>query len=402
MTADTAACTTVLVIDDDAAIQELLATAVFRRRGYRIVIANNAEECIALMAEHPAELLMMNYHLADRDGLSLLREIKTNHPDSYVIMTTCRGSEELAVELMKAGASEYLLKPFDIRTLPDRLDAVRKLREIELANKSLQAEREHLLREIESWNAELQHRVAEKTEALHRAQSEIAQIEKLAALGYLAAGMAHEIRNPLNSISLFTQLLSQGTEDVETGDCLAKILKEVDRIDSIIRKLVDAANRSRQVVDDVQLEQVIKDALEIFAPQIEARQLSVNYHCITQPPPIKADKTELEQIFTNLLTNAIEELPMRGSIVISLECSVDQASIRVTDTGGGISPENREAIFKPFYSTKSRGTGIGLPVARRIARLYHGDVIIEHTSPAGTTFLVTIPVRTAVVQGSQP
>lgn len=388
--ADPAALATVLVVDDDPAIQGLLA-AMLLRRGYQVLTAGSAAEGLTLVAAHKPELILMDYQLPDRDGLSMLQEIKTHHPSSYVIMATGRGNEELAVELMKAGASEYLLKPFDARLLPDRVDAVLKLREIELANQALQAEREHLLLEIETWNRELQTRVQERTEALHRAQSEIAQAEKLAALGYLAAGMAHEIRNPLNSISLFTQLLGQGVEEIEIGDYLGKILKEVDRIDGIIRKLVDAANRSRVVVDDIRLDQVVTDALDIFSPQIDARQLQVSFTCAEPVPPIKADRTELEQIFTNLLMNAVEELPQGGELSIRIDSPEGLIAVRVADNGGGIASDHLESIFKPFFSTKSRGTGIGLPVARRIARLYHGDVTVEQTSENGTTFLVTIP-----------
>lgn len=387
---DPAALATVLVVDDDPAIQGLLA-AMLLRRGYQVITAGSAAEGLILVAEHKPELILMDYQLPDRDGLSVLQEIKTHHPSSYVIMATGRGNEELAVELMKAGASEYLLKPFDARILPDRVDAVLKLREIELANQALQAEREHLLLEIETWNRELQTRVQERTEALHRAQSEIAQTEKLAALGYLAAGMAHEIRNPLNSISLFTQLLGQGVEEMEIGDYLGKILKEVDRIDGIIRKLVDAANRSRLVVDDIRLDQVVKDALDIFSPQIDARRIQVSFTCAEAVPPIKADRTELEQIITNLLMNAIEELPQGGELSIRIDCPEGLFAIRVADNGSGIARDHLDSIFKPFFSTKSRGTGIGLPVARRIARLYHGDVTVEQTSKNGTTFLVTIP-----------
>lgn len=388
---------TVLIVDEDPATQSLLA-AILQRRGYQVLVACTGLDCLALVDVHKPELVLMDYQLPDSDGLSVLHEIKTRHPSSYVIMATSRGNEELAVELMKAGASEYLLKPFDTRILPDRVDAVLKLREIELANQALQAEREHLLLEIETWNRELQTRVQERTEALQRAQSEIAQTEKLAALGYLAAGMAHEIRNPLNSISLFTQLLGQGIEEIEIGDYLDKILKEVDRIDGIIRKLVDAANRSRVVVDDIRLDQVVQDALDIFSPQIDARRIQVSFECLEPVSPIKADRTELEQIFTNLLMNAVEELSLGGELTINIESPEGLIAVRVSDNGGGIADEHLESIFKPFFSTKSRGTGIGLPVARRIARLYHGDVAIEHTSQAGTTFLVTIPREQKLVR----
>lgn len=267
----------------------------------------------------------------------------------------------------------------------------KQLQQAELANKSLVEERDKLLEEVAELNRELKTRVREKSEALQRAQSEIAQTEKLAALGYLAAGMAHEIRNPLNSISLFTQLMSEGLEEIEPGDYLAKILKEVERIDNIIRNLVDAANRRRQVATDVSLEQVIETALEIFAPQIEARGIQVSNTNGELLPKLKADRTELEQIFTNLFMNAIEVLPQGGELKIRSCCNNGQIEVRVTDNGGGIKSANVDDIFRPFFSTKSRGTGIGLPVARRIARLYQGELTVESSSDTGTTFLVSIP-----------
>lgn len=383
--------TTIVVIDDEPAICHLVPL-LLAERGYRVMTAVTAADGLTMARIHQPDLILMDYMLPDLDGMALLQELKAAVPDCAVIICTGRGSEEIAVQLIKTGAAEYLLKPFNPRTFADRIDAVRRLRSIELANRALQQERERLLYEIESWNRELQSRVREKSEALQRAQAEIAQTEKLAALGYLAAGMAHEIRNPLNSIALFTQLLSQGASDGETQEFLDKILKEVDRIDGIIRRLVEAANRRRSVAQVVQVEQVVKDALAIFTPQVEARQITVEFRSPAALPSIKADPTELEQIFTNLLQNALEEMGEGGRLTIALTDSGSGIEIRVADSGGGVRPEDLDAIFKPFYSTKSRGTGIGLPVAQRIARLYRGDLTVEQSSPAGTTFLVTLPV----------
>lgn len=382
----------IVVVDDDADILELV-TILLSRRGYRVLGTGSAHEGLRLIEEHRPELALMDYMLPDMDGLSTLRIVREQFPETYVIMFTGKGSEEIAVELMKAGASEYLLKPFNNRSMQDRIDGVLRLREIELANRALQVERERLLSEIETWNRDLQLRVRDKTEALQKAQAEIAQTEKLAAVGYLSAGMAHEIRNPLNSISLFTQLLKQAIEDEESHDYLDKILKEVDRIDGIIRKLVDASNRSRTVVPDVRIDRVVRSALDIFAPQIETLRTAVTLDCPAVPPAIKADPAELEQIFTNLFLNALEEMEPGGQLAIAISFDTERIVVRVADTGGGIAPEVVDRIFEPFFSTKSRGTGIGLPVVRRIARLYHGDVTVEQTSPHGTTFRVAFPVR---------
>lgn len=381
----------IVVVDDDLAILDLVSF-LLSRRGYRVATASDARTALELVLSERPELVLMDYMLPDRDGLSTLRTMREQFPDSYVIMFSGQGSEELVAELMKAGAAEYLLKPFNNRTLLERVEGVLRLREIELANRALQTERERLLLEIETWNRELQVRVREKSDALQRAQTEIAQTEKLSALGYLSAGMAHEIRNPLNSIALFTQLLKQGIEDTEQREYLDKTLKEVDRIDSIIRKLVDAASRSRAIQPNVMIDQVIQTALDVFAPQIETRGVVVELQCTIPPVPIKADPAEIEQIFTNLFLNALEEMPSGGRLVIDVTNDDDRVVIRVTDTGGGIQQALLDTVFEPFFTTKSRGTGIGLPVVRRIARFYHGDVTIEHTSPQGTTFRVVFPV----------
>jgi DNA-binding response OmpR family regulator len=275
---------TIVVIDDDRATLELTGD-ILSRTGYRVATAASARAGMELISSLAPELALIDYMIPDMDGLSILREIKAHYPDTYVIILTGRGNEDVAVELMKAGASEYIPKPFHIRDLTKRLDNILRLREIELHNRALQQEQVRLLREIDTWNQELQKRVREKTEALHKAQSEIAQSEKLAALGYLSAGMAHEIRNPLNSISLFVQLLRQNAADPEQMDFLGKILKEIDRIDAIIAKLLDASRRTRSISSDVQIDRVVDNALDAFLPRIEAVKIHVErrYHGV---PPL--------------------------------------------------------------------------------------------------------------------
>lgn len=382
----------IVIIDDDAETVELL-NIILKRHGYRTTHAASATTGMHLLEEIRPELLLMDFILPDMDGLSALKAIREKFPETYVVIFTGRGGEEAAVEAMKGGASEYLLKPFNNRSLVQRIEALLRLREIELANRALQTERENLLLEIEAWNRELQLRVREKSNALQKTQAEIAQTEKIAALGYLSAGMAHEIRNPLNSISLFTQLLKQSINDEELLEYLEGTAREVERIEGIIRGLVDAANRSRSIIKDVMLDQIIRSALEIFSPQIEAKRTTVILECPESPPPIKADPTEMEQIFTNLFTNALEEMQKGGILRINLSSDADQIVVRVTDSGKGIKPELLEKIFEPFFTTKKRGTGIGLPVIRRIARQYRGNVTVEQSSPAGTTFRVDFPVN---------
>lgn len=380
----------VVIIDDDSNILEL-TSLILAKNGFQPYAASRAHEGFELISCHSPELVLLDYMMPEMDGLSALQQIKSRFPDTYVVMFTGKGSEEVAVALMKSGASEYILKPFNNRNLVERLENVLRIREIELHNRELQKQQEHLLFEIEQLNLELQKRVHEKSTALQNAQEKIVQSEKLAAMGFLSAGMAHEIRNPLNSISLFVQLMRQTTTEPDQLEHQAKILKEVDRIDAIIRKLLDASRRTRDITSDVQINQVIDSAIEAFSLQIATRKIQVDrqYHCI--PPPITADPNELEQIFTNLFLNALDAMSYGGRLAIEVFVKDGRVIVRVSDNGNGIAEDVLPSIFDPFFSTKSRGTGMGLPVAQRIARIYEGSMEVECSSPDGTTFRLEFP-----------
>jgi len=384
----------ILVIDDEMIILDLTAI-ILKNRGYNVYTAADARTGLDLIENVRPEIVMLDYMMPGMDGLTALKEIRQRFPDTYVIMFTGKGSEEIAVEMMKAGASDYILKPFNNKDLIDRIDNVLKIRKVELTNRDLLRERETLLAEIAAWNRELEARVEEKTEALQKAQTEIVQAEKLATLGYLSAGMAHEIRNPLNSIALFIQLLKSGMEDPEKIEYIDKSIKEIDRIDGILRKLLDAAKRPKFEIGEVRIDGIIDATLEIFKPQTEHHKITVvrDYHRI--PPAIQADPLELEQVFTNLFMNAIHEMPSHGTLTIQLDHDDNAITIRVSDTGKGIPGENIASIFDPFFTTKSSGVGMGLAVVLRIIKTYYGKIEVEKSDNAGTTFRIRIPLASA-------
>lgn len=383
----------ILVVDDEKIIREL-TSMILRARGFEVLTAENGETGMALIEEQRPAVVLLDYMMPHMDGLTALRKIREGYPETYVIMFTGKGSEEIAVELMKAGASDYILKPFNNQDLVDRLETVLRIRKIELNNRELRQERERLLREIEEWNRELERRVAEKSRALEQAHAEIVQGEKLVALGHLSAGMAHEIRNPLNTISLFMQLLKNGLEPGgEPVSYVDKALKEVDRIDDILINLLASSKRPRFELHMHSLPEIIDRVLDGFAEQIRAYGVTLDKTFATVPPPVLADGKELEQVFNNILANALFEMQQGGTLGFDLRHDDKAIYVTISDTGAGIPEEHLHHIFDPFYTTKSKGTGCGLSVVLRIVKTYGGRIWVESAPGQGTTFHVHLPLE---------
>jgi signal transduction histidine kinase len=386
---------TILVVDDEKVNLDLISI-LLRNRGFGTLVASSALEALSIIEAEKPDLAIVDYMMPGMDGFSALKEIRRRFPETYVIMFTGKGSEEIAVELMKAGASDYILKPFVNKDLIERVQKVLQIRRVELKNRELLREREKLLREIEAWNRELEVRVQEKTAELKKAQAEIIQTEKLSTLGFFSAGMAHEIRNPLNSISLFVQLIKSGMEEPEKLEYTEKIMKEIARIDGILRKLLDAVKRPRFEIREVLIDKVIEDTLGLFKARVELHKILVERDFRRIPPPISADPLEIEQIFSNLFVNSIDEMHEGGTLKVVLDHDDKDIFIKISDTGKGIPQENLNKIFDPFFTTKKIGTGLGLSVVLRIVKTYHGRIEAESKDGNGTTFNISLPLADLV------
>ncbi len=382
-----------LVVDDEEVIVDLTAL-LLRGRGFEVLRAYNGEECLEVVAREKPALVLLDYMMPVMDGETALREIVKLHPETYVIMFTGKGSEEVAVRLMKAGAADYLQKPFVNSSLLERIDTVLQIRLVELANRQLMREKDLLQREIEAWNQHLERRVEEKSLELERAHREILQAEKLAALGHISAGMAHEIRNPLNAINLFAQILTGAYgEDPENSNYIRKIIEEVERIDGILIKMLAASRGTAAPRSLVQLDQVARQTLASCEVQCRSQRVQVAAEIEAGIPPFLADPTEIEQIFTNLITNALFEMTQGGKLGLRLSRVEGYAHLEISDTGRGIPKEHLNQIFDPFFTTKEKGTGFGLSVVLRIVRGYGGLIKAESEVGKGTTFSVDLPLR---------
>lgn len=382
----------IVIIDDDGLFVENISSLP-SLKGFRVYSAVTVQAGLELIDEVRPELALLSYQVTSVNTPIILQEVESRCPGISIALSIASHDSGAIEELTRESAIECIIKPLNIHSLAGRLNTMLRLRELTHANRRLQLEQEQLQCQLEVSQQEYHRLLKEKAETLRKAHFEITQTEKLAAMGFLAAGMAHDVRNPLNSISLFTQLLRQNISDPDQKEYLGKIIKEVERIDSIIHSLLNVSRRSRNMSATVRMDQVIDDALDVFAPQIEAGniQLVRNYHVV--PPPIKANPDELKQIFTNLFLNALDEMPNGGRLGIGITIEDGMVVIRVEDSGNGIPDQNLPNIFEPFFTTKPQGIGIGLPVVKRIARIYGGSIAVEKSTSDGTVLRLAFPFR---------
>ncbi len=381
----------ILVVDDEKVILDL-TTMVLTSRGFAVETVSCGSEALERAKVGRPALILLDYMMPEMDGMAVLKQLRENVPESYVIMFTGKGSEELAVELMKAGASDYIRKPFNNQDLVERIENVLRIRRIEIRNRELLEERERLLGEIAGWNCELEQRVAEKTRELNLAQAEIIQAEKLGALGHLSAGIAHEIRNPLNSIALFAQVFKQRLqEDADVSGYADKILAEIERIDALLVKLLSVSEFSRGETGPIDLADAISSVLAGFSSQLNLQRVGLQLDLAESAPAIRGNAEEIDQVFSNLIANALQEMPDGGILSVSLAHDEKSVHVQIADTGQGIPGENLNRIFDPFFTTRLRGTGFGLSSVLRIVKNCDGRVIADNGPDGGAVFSLVFP-----------
>lgn len=381
----------ILVVDDDRVILELVSI-VLRSDGYNVQTARDGVDTLKLLETSNPDLVILDYMLPGQNGLQVLNKIKEKFPEISVIIFTGMGNEDIAVRAMKAGAADYIMKPFRNHDLLERVASVLRFRRLLLQNRQLLAERESYLRKIEEWNVELERCVAEKSQELELAHAEILQVEKLVTLGHLAAGLTHEIRNPLNSINLFTQILKNNEDaNPQNIDFLARIQSEIDRIDSLLIKLLSVSRSQQRVNSVLNINSIAQNALSSFLPQIEMQKITLK-KVFVDTPSFLGEEEDIRQIFSNLIANALHAMPEGGELRVSVLPEPNAIQIKVADTGCGIPLEHQARVFDPFFTTRPKGTGFGLSAVLRIIKTYNGKISLSSQPEVGTIFTIILPL----------
>lgn len=240
-------------------------------------------------------------------------------------------------------------------------------------------------------NEQLEHRIAERTQELRESQAMLVQHEKQAAFGLLAAGIAHEVGNPLAAISSLVQILKRKSQDEHTIERYQMIGDQLRRIQGTLRELVDFSRPANTQASLCDIRNTVEEALSIakYYKRRKGKRIVTRY--AEGLPPLRVVHDQLVQVFLNLILNAMDATPEGGTIEISTSLEAGWIRVAIRDTGHGIREENRTSIFEPYYTTKSTGTGLGLFVCRQLLeRESNGRIELTETGPDGTTFSVMV------------
>ncbi|MBI3406699.1 MAG: PAS domain-containing protein [Acidobacteria bacterium] len=238
-------------------------------------------------------------------------------------------------------------------------------------------------------------------DSLDRLGSEIAISERMAALGRVTAGVAHEVKNPLNSMRLWLENLKGSLPAAAPSvdgranmtDQAVRILdSEIDRLDRVVKTFLDFTRPVDLALSDVYLDLELTQMAAVARPQIEKAKVELSPEISPNVPPVRADRTLIQQALMNLILNACEAMPSGGKITLALKRKGDNAEISISDTGCGIHPEHRTKIFQLFHTTHARGSGIGLATVFRIVQLHGGSIDFASEVGRGTTFRLELPL----------
>ncbi len=417
----------ILVAEDDY-VSRLLVKKAVKKIGHTVLEAENGKIAWDLFLEHHPDMIISDWMMPEMTGLELCKKIRSSDKKtySYVMLLTSKDKTDDLVEVFEAGADDYIIKPFK----PDELRS-----RIKTGERIVQLEREHL---------DMQDELVEKNEALDNTlgdlkatQSQILQSEKMASIGQLAAGVAHEINNPIGFIGSNIEALTDYMVDVskllgqyqqfrksikESGQDLSDDIKKqlsdltefeeeidieylIEDIPELLNDCKDGTQRVARIVGDLKSfahpgndKQMLIDinagldtTLNVVYNEIKYKAtVAKEYGEISM---VEGFPQKLNQVFMNILVNAAQAIEEKGEITIKTLKEGTDVVVKISDNGCGISPEDVVKVFDPFFTTKEigKGTGLGMNIAYNIIEDHNGTIIVESEVGKGTTFTISLP-----------
>jgi two-component system, NtrC family, sensor kinase len=274
--------------------------------------------------------------------------------------------------------------------------APREVENLAIALNHMAEEVENEKKELEEWADKMEYKVQERTSELKKIHGQLFRSEKLASIGKLAAGVAHEINNPLTGILTNASLLLEDLKDGDSKkDDVQVIVNETIRCREIVKRLLDFARQTKPQKSLTNINTLIDNIVLLVRNQASFRNVNIERNLVDNIPEIMTDKDQIQQVFINFILNASDAMPNGGEIKISSRVieNSEYVEVRIMDTGLGISEENKHKIFDPFFTTKENGTGLGLSISYGIVEQHGGTINLESELGKGTTFIVLLPIK---------
>jgi two-component system NtrC family sensor kinase len=418
----------ILIAEDDF-VSRLLVKKAVTKIGHDVIVAENGKQAWEAFLAHEPDMVISDWMMPEMDGLELCKRIrnagKKNY--SYIILLTAKDKTTDLVEVFDAGADDYMIKPFK----PD-----------ELRSRIKSGERIAIL---ESQHHELQKNLAIKNKRLDEAlqnlkatQAQAMQSEKMASIGQLAAGVAHEINNPIGFVGSNLEALSDYLRDYNTLlghyqsmaaalgkagvdnlaatvnthlEAIHKFEKEIEiaylkgDIPDLLKDCIEGTSRVGKIVADLKnfahpgndkqmlmdINKGLESTLNVVANEIKYKAIVIKE--FGKIPLVEAWPQKLNQVFMNILVNCAQAIPEKGEIRIHTFVDGGNVKIAISDTGSGIPPDNLPKIFDPFFTTKAvgKGTGLGMNIAYNIVKEHRGNIEVKSEMGKGTCFTIILP-----------
>jgi signal transduction histidine kinase len=374
----------ILVVDDEKEIRGFLNRALTRMGGFQVELAESGEEALQKIEKESFDLILTDLKMPKMDGLQLISEIAKSKPETLTMMMTGHGTIDSALEAMKRGASDYLMKPLNLDELIVR---IRKVLE----------EKQRFVR------------LRDFADQLEKANQELRRIDGMKSEFVSVA--SHELRTPLAAIKNAVQLVLKGTagkinENQEKFLSMAE--RNINRLTNILNDLLNLSRIESGKIElkfeNIELKGIIELTASSLRPHAEAKSIKIELEIDEQLPEVYGDPEKIEQILTNLIGNAIKFTPEGGRILITAKPLAhdgkgghgDRIAVSVKDTGIGIPPEHLDAIFEKFHQVESSlqrsvsGTGLGLAITKGLVEAHQGKIWVESEVGKGSTFTFTL------------
>lgn len=354
-----------LIVDDDPEIVKLVCLAL-KEREYDLLTAPNGRIALDKVRSDLPDLVLLDLNLPDMNGKETLKRIKEINEDIVVIVVTGYGGEKIAIDLMKAGAMDFISKPFEI---------------------------EILLKSIEDCLT------------LHEARLEDKRYGGMSSLEKFFPFLAHEIRNPLHAIAGALAIIQRRIDlrDQILARSINIINEEVQHLTSFVQDCLDFVRHPAPgYFVEGQINEVISVAMNIVSHIFNdlSEKIKVTYRLDPQLPMTHMNYEEMKQVFLNLAKNSFESMPEGGELVIetAVKAQSEEESIVIvlSDRGSGIRMEDMKHLFAPFFTTKLRGSGLGLAICHRIiVERHNGKINVESEEGRGTKVTIELPIRSS-------